>query len=178
MIKKIWEILKAWWNKLVKRDLGKEQAPEKPDIPWMDVALGDLALDWDEIPGEKSNPKVSEAFDVCGYKGWGDETAWCGVYVGSRLRICGYMIPSKCAWARNYTEKIKEYGVRLKEPKWGCVVNVERGSRGGTSHVGFLVGWDDESVRILGGNQSDNVTDSLVVPRSSVLSYNWPLKTV
>jgi uncharacterized protein (TIGR02594 family) len=173
-LQKLFERLKEWFASF------KELEPPSKDItpPWMDIALGDLELDWREISGTQHNRKISEAFDLCGYGLLPDETAWCGVYAGSRLKTVGYMIPSKCAWARHFTTKQDEYGVALARPEYGCVVNVERGSAGGTSHVGFLAGWDDDYVRILGGNQADNVTDSLVVPRSKVLSFTWPLKAV
>ena len=174
---KLFERLKEWFDSFKKIEpLPSDDKVVQP--AWLDIALGDLHLDWKEISGTQHNRKIVEAFELCGYGPLPDETAWCGVYVGSRLTVAGYMIPSRCAWARHYTSKQSEYGVNLDEPLYGCVVNVERGSAGGTSHVGFLVGWDDDHVRILGGNQSNNVTDSLVVPRSKVLSFTWPLKKI
>ena len=174
LLKRLFERLKEWWTSFKKLPPPAVVEP----TPWMDLAIGDLSLDWKEISGTQHNPKISEAFDLCGYGLLPDETAWCGVYAGSRLKLMGYSIPHKCAWARHFTTKQSEYGVNLEKPRYGCVVNVERGSAGGTSHVGFLVGWDDEHVRILGGNQANNVSDSLVVPRSKVLSFTWPIKQV
>lgn len=176
-LRNFFERIREWFDSF--RELPPEPSDDTVVQPaWMDIALGDLHLDWKEVSGSRHNPKISEAFDMCGYGLLPDETAWCGVYVGSRLKIAGYMTPAKCAWARHFTSKQSEYGVNLEEPRYGCVVNVERGSAGGTSHVGFLAGWDDNNVRILGGNQSNDVTDSLVVPRSKVLSFTWPLKEV
>ena len=146
--------------------------------PWLTQAYADLHLDWREVPGKVHNPKIVEAFELCGYGPLSDETAWCGVYAGSRLALSGYMFPHHCAWARHFTGRASEYGVRLIAPRLGCVVNVERGAKGGTSHVGFLVAWNDNFVRILGGNQGNTVSDSLVIPRDKVLSYVWPLKKV
>ena len=146
----------------------------KPDkytqIPWMPIALSDLEEDW----REGNNPKIAQAFIDCGYPGLTDSTAWCGVYVGSRLLRVGIRPPQAPAWARNYSDP--DWGIGLADPMYGCVVNVERGEPGGDSHVGFCVDFDDKYVRLLGGNQTNDVTDSYVVPRSKVISYKLPIK--
>lgn len=50
---------------------------------------------------------------------------------------------------------------------------LDRGKDPRFGHVGFVVGWNDTHVYLLGGNQSDmvNVTK---FPKSSVRGYRWP----
>ena len=168
--------LVEWFRGLFKRR-GLRVEPRSSDLvraPWMVIARNDLHENWNEIKGpEKTNPKISECFKLCGYPYLDDsEYAWCGVYTGRTLIQAGLKPPKKCAWARNYS--LTSWGLPLGEPRYGAVVNVERGSPGGTSHVGFIVGWDDEYILIHGGNQSNQVNDTLVIPRSDIISIKWP----
>lgn len=142
-------------------------------VPWMQLVSVDLDQDWKER-SEGDNPAILAAFEVCGYNGMTDEVPWCGVYVGSRLKACGFKPPEQCAWARNYSDP--NWGTELKEPEYGCIANVERGGPGGSSHVGFIVAFNDNFIRLAGGNQSNSVTDDLLVKRSKVITYKLPPK--
>jgi len=152
-----------------------EHRPPSPQevvtTPWMRIFEQDLLKDWKErSPGD--NPNIQAAFEMCGYGRRSDETAWCGVYVGYTLYRAGFYPPSEPAWARHYSNP--EWGTKLDGPQYGCIVNVERGTAGGSSHVGFCLSWDSKYVRIGGGNQSNNVTDNYKVPLSKVISYKLP----
>ena len=52
---------------------------------------------------------------------------------------------------------------------------LERGANSG--HVGFLEDWDDNRVRLLGGNQG-NAVGSAWFPLSRVLGYRVPARAV
>lgn len=175
MITKLINFLAGLINALKTLDMPKhtELPANFAHIPWMESFEADLKLDWSEkSPG--NNARIVECFRVCGYGDLPDETAWCGVYVGRTLKLHGYKPPLKCAFARNYSDPA--WGTTLAAPLYGCIVNVERNAPGGDSHVGFLLSWNEKSVRIGGGNQSNKVTDTLVVPRSTVISFKLPPK--
>lgn len=151
----------------------RKSAKELPlgDVPWMEIFREDLQKDWSEWRNG-DNPRIMDAFEACGYGRLADETAWCGVYVGYTLKRAGFEPPEKPAWARHYSDPA--WGWELTGPQYGCIVNVERGSVGGSSHVGFCVDWNDDTVTLGGGNQSNDVTDNFKVSRSKVLSYKLP----
>lgn len=140
--------------------------------PWMDICDSDLAIDWKEISGPDSNSYITGAFNLCGYEYASDEAAWCGVYVGSVLIMSGFKPPLEPAWARHYSDP--NWGELLKAPRYGCIANIERNGPGGDSHVGFVVSFDNEHIRLHGGNQSGNVNRSLIIPIRDVISFKWP----
>lgn len=142
------------------------------DQPWMVLAREDLKLDWKEIRGKRHNPRIVECFELTGYGSLPDEIAWCGVWLAAKLMLSGYVPPHLPAWARHYSGK--EYGLKLKEPAYGCIVNVERNAPGGDSHVFFAEVWTDTHIRGPGGNQGNDVTNSTWFKRSDVISYTMP----
>lgn len=154
-----------------------EAPPETPEtydqIPWMKHFEEDLTLDWSEkSPGD--NPLIVQAWKNCGYPKMPDETPWCGIYMGDLLLRAGILPPKECAWARNYSDP--DWAIGLSDPMYGCIVNIERNEPGGDSHVGVCLSWDEDYVRLGGGNQSNTVTDNLIVKRSRVISYKLPVR--
>lgn len=139
-------------------------------VPWMDICDTDLAVDWREVPGKLNNERIVNAFKMCGYGPLPDETAWCGVYAGSVLIRAGFKAPGNCAWARNWCG----FGETIKEPVYGCIVVSERGEKGGSAHVGFLVSFDNESFRLHGGNQSNTVNRLHVVSKKDIICFKLP----
>lgn len=104
-----------------------------------------------------NNPNITKLYGNVGFPQYGknDRTAWCAGFVGSTLKENGYEYQKTLA-AGDYTK----YGnpVSLNDVQKGdiMVFNRERG----TGHVAFYYGPGPTpgTVRVLGGNQSDNVT--------------------
>lgn len=134
---------------------------------WMEIAEGYLGVK--EIPGIKSNPKIDHFASFTTLKATSDEIAWCSSFVNCCMAEAGEKY-TKSAAARSWLD----YGTVLDEPKFGCIVILKRGDNPQSGHVGFFVsaladGW----IKVLGGNQSDQVKYSNF-KASDVLGYRWP----
>jgi uncharacterized protein (TIGR02594 family) len=139
------------------------------EAPWMALARAELGVR--EAPGPANNARVVAYYADAGHPGVrSDATAWCAAFCGAVLKRAGYPNTGSLA-ARSYLQ----YGTRLDEPCPGCIVVFWRGSPAGwQGHVGFYVGEAPGGrVRVLGGNQSNAVTESSY-PKSQLLGYRWP----
>lgn len=121
-----------------------------------------------EVKGEKHNPEILRIWKDAKLGGIkDDETPWCAGAVSAWLERAGVR-SMRTAWARNYLE----FGEKLLEPRFGCIVVFERGKGG---HVGFVTGIseDGKMIRVLGGNQGDCVNERMF-PTTRVLGYRQP----
>lgn len=144
-----------------------KQDPEEP--AWMVSAKLDLGVA--EIPGPENNSRIIQYFRICGYQTVvNEETAWCGVFVGTHLIKAGLKPPGRCAWARNFLK----WGQTILLPKYGCVVVSERNAPGGDSHVSFFIRETSDKVYVLNGNVKNKVMYSWIDKRV-VLGYRWPV---
>ncbi|MGK6315030.1 CHAP domain-containing protein [Neorhizobium sp. DT-125] len=150
-----------------------------PDVPssaasasndWMAVARREAALpagersQWRD-PGE--NPRILLYFEVCAP--WfdpvgGDEVDWCAAFVNYCLITSGHM-GTNHPGARSFFWNKNNQFKRLPAPAVGAIA-VRRYApfddaswSTGTGHVGFVTGWTQDSVTLLGGNQSDTVRE-------------------
>jgi len=141
------------------------------DPKWLSQAR--LHIGVREHKGTKHNPAVLEFFRVVGHPEIAeDETAWCAAYVGAMLKTAGYPIPPTASnlLARSYTA----YGKKIDGPQVGCIAVFQRGNSSWQGHVGFVVGWDDDSIELLGGNQG-NAVSIAKFPRTQLLALRWPV---
>lgn len=134
------------------------------DYPWMIKAKAEIGVK--ETPGPGNTPRVLEylrATDLDKDDASQDATPWCSAFVSWVLPDGG----THSAWARSYIK----YGIKLSEPKYGCICVLSRGPDSG--HVGFLIKADDNTVTLLGGNQGDAVSIASF-SRDRVLAFRWP----
>lgn len=95
-----------------------------------------------------------------------DEVPWCAAFVGACLEQSG-IVSTRFESAKSYLN----WGVRLSQPQYGCIVVFERNGGG---HVGFVVGrTQDNRLMVLGGNQDDSVNIKPFDP-NRVSGYRWP----
>lgn len=120
-----------------------------------------------EIPGAVDEPRIVEMFAKAGHSYVkDDETAWCAAAMGAWLEEAGLPSTRKLN-ARSYLD----WGQPVNDPEPGDVVVFWRGSRDGwQGHVAFYVDESDDAVKVLGGNQRNQVN---VMPYSKgqVLGY-------
>ncbi|WP_261403953.1 hypothetical protein [Chenggangzhangella methanolivorans] len=76
-------------------------------------------------------------------------------------------LPANPLWARGWAR----FGVTLSKPAPGAVLVFERGPTAG--HVGFYVGEDAGRFRVLGGNQSNAVTEAWIL-KNRLIAIRWP----
>ena len=130
-----------------------------------------------KIPGEKDNPAIVELFHELGHK-WvkHDEVAWCAALMGAKLQKYGYQVPElkKNLRARAYLEVNQV----IENPVFGWdYVVFWRGLKDGGvhGHVAWFIGFEGVYVKVLGGNQSNQISFALY-PKSKVLGYVRPVQ--
>ena len=125
-----------------------------------------------ETPGAEANPQVLGYFRAVGQAGvTSDEVPWCAAFVGACLEQAG-IASTKQLNARSYLEH--GAAVPLASPRVGCVAVFRRDAAGPEAgHCGFVTGWTDTTIALLGGNQGDRVSVAHF-SRSELIGLRWP----
>lgn len=128
----------------------------------IDYALQEYGVK--EIAGDADNPRVVQySTDIGNTWVKDDEVAWCSEFVNWCLLKAG--IPgTKSAVAKSFLK----WGEELKTPEFGCLVIF--GWPDGSGHIGFYVNETSDIVRVLGGNQNDEVNITRY-KKDRILSY-------
>lgn len=120
-----------------------------------EVAKTELLKDIAEIPGPRSNPRITLYHSTTTGGAAPDDVAWCSSFVNYCVEQSGLRgTDSKGARSWLY------WGVKVEanDLREGDIVVFWRGATGGSKgHVGFLVGWDGAKPDVLGGNQHDRL---------------------
>jgi len=142
---------------------------------WMELAWAEQGVC--EIKGPEHSPAVLAYFKKAGRGDvTSDETAWCGAFAGAMLAQCGLPIPP--AEERLLGRAYLKVGTPIDAPRVGALVVFRRPDAGPyAGHVGFVTGWTETHIAVLGGNQGDAVTVAHF-PRADVLGYRWPERPV
>lgn len=134
---------------------------------WISIAKGEMGTH--EVSGPKSNPRILEYNKFTLLDATSDEVSWCSSFVNWCMVQAGFK-GTKSALARSWLN----WGNDLKIAKLGCVTVFKRGNSPWQGHVGFYVGEGaGDTLRILGGNQSDQVCVE-TFSKKQVLGYRWP----
>lgn len=147
--------------------LQRVEPPTDEEFPWMPIALAELGAR--EFPGDRDNPRVIEylhSTSLSAPMNNNDETHWCSAFVNWCVERSGFE-GTDSAWARSWLN----WGQRITTPRRGCIVVFSRGTVSG--HVAFFERQTATTVRVLGGNQQDEVNFSSF-PKSRVLGYRVP----
>jgi len=137
-------------------------APPTPLAPWMDIAVAELGVAEDSLPGQH-NARIVEYHQTTSLKATDDETPWCSSFVNWVIKQSGRNGTNSAA-AKSWLN----WGVEDTAPSRGTIVVIKKKTAGtdhatGTAtgfHVGFFVSSTATHIRILGGNQSDKVKES------------------
>lgn len=141
---------------------------------WLEIAWSQVGTA--EVAGKDANPRIVEYFRTAGFPDvTSDEVAWCGAAVAYCLSKGGVALDAVPQDLRLRARAYLKIGGEISEPRVGAVVVLSRHVAGdpGAGHVGFVAGYSETQIMVLGGNQSNafNVTP---FPRSSVIGYRWP----
>ncbi|HWN10440.1 MAG TPA: TIGR02594 family protein [Pyrinomonadaceae bacterium] len=144
-----------------------EMEPPNAETPaWLRTAESEMGIK--EAPGSADNPRVIEYAATTSLGAKDDAVPWCSSFVNWCMKQNG--IPrTESAAARSWLN----WGDRLDQPRKGCVVVLKRGNNQALGHVGFYVGDGASTIRVLGGNQGDQVKVSNY-PKAMLLGYRWP----
>lgn len=113
---------------------------------WMEIAEGERGVK--EIAGASAHPQIVAYHATTTLKATSDEVPWCSSFVNWVMAKAKYPITKSAAaksWA-NYGQSCTLHP--------GCLVIF---SRKGGHHVGFCVSDTSTTVKVLGGNQSNEV---------------------
>jgi len=123
------------------------------DFPWLPIALGEVGVK--EFPGSADNPRIVEYLHSTNLPApdrSNDETYWCSAFVNWCIERAGYE-GTDSAWAKSWLN----WGKTIGTPRKGCIVIFKRDDGG---HVGFYMDETNTAIKVLGGNQSDEVSIS------------------
>lgn len=143
-------------------------APVKPsgEPPWLTIARGELGAK--EIYGGQHNKRIVEYHQTTTLKATDDETPWCSSFVNwciIKAGLKGTNSAAAISWA-NWGKSVP-----LANAQLGDIVVF---SRTGGNHVGFYISHDASAIRVLGGNQSDEVNIA-TFSRARFLSLRRPV---
>jgi uncharacterized protein (TIGR02594 family) len=122
-----------------------------------DVAQAELQLNIAEVPGPENNPRIVLYHASTSGGGASDETAWCSSFTNYCVEQIGLQ-GTNSKWARSWHDDGWGQDVTAS-PKEGDIVVWSRVPDGGNpgGHVAFFVADLGESIRVLGGNQSNRI---------------------
>lgn len=152
---------------LTQAALGGPASAAQGDPAWLEEARRWMGLR--EIAGPASNPTILRWGKAAADWYANDDVPWCGAFVFGQFAAAlpDEPLPVNPLWARGWAR----FGVALSKPAPGAVLVFERGPTAG--HVGFYVGEDASRFRVLGGNQSNAVTETWI-SKTRLLAIRWP----
>ncbi|HAV36274.1 MAG TPA: TIGR02594 family protein [Massilia sp.] len=157
-------------SRLFRGDLPRLSAPL---LPWMAQAQGLLGTR--EGRGAVNNPVILDWADDLDLHYPGDNIAWCGLFVAHCMGAAmpEEILPNNPLGAREWMK----FGDPTS-PRYGAVMVFWREKREGwKGHVGFYTGESSDAYRILGGNQSDSVSQAWIA-KERLLKARWPRTAV
>ena len=136
--------------------------------PWLRLAL--LEHGQKERQGPADNPRILQYFESTRYHAQHDEVPWCAAFVCHCLEHAG-VASTRSARAASFAD----WGQGCA-PRLGAIVVLGKSDpdAGGSGHVAFWVGEDDQGYcYLLGGNQSNAV--NIARRRASrIVACRWP----
>jgi len=138
---------------------------------WLTAARAKLGTR--EITGSKHSATIMAWIKNLGPKVLGitvkdDETPWCGTFVAQCMDEVRLTPPPIAVRASSWGT----WGRRLLGPRMGCILVF---TRQGGGHVGFYVGETKTHYAVLGGNQGNAVTVTMIAKdRLSPGGMRWP----
>jgi uncharacterized protein (TIGR02594 family) len=152
--------------------------PISSDRNWMAIAEAELGVHEDSIPGHH-NQRIVEYHQATSLKATTDEVPWCSSFVNWIMKQAGYRGTNN-ALAKSWLD----WGLALDAPREGAVVVIKK--KGATSdvatgsstgfHVAFFVSASQAHIRLLGGNQGDQVKYSnFSLKGYDIKGYRWPI---
>jgi uncharacterized protein (TIGR02594 family) len=131
---------------------------------WYAIAVKEIGVK--EIAGSKHNPRIIEYHSVTTLKSTSDEVAWCSAFVNWCLKKANVR-GTNLANARSFLT----WGKSVADPKKGDICVFWRGRVDSwQGHVGFYAGETKTHIKVLGGNQGNEVSYKNY-PKSQLLEF-------
>ena len=159
---------------------GKTTTPPMPSQPalepWLDIAKAEVGIHEDALPGQHTE-RILEYHKTTTLKATTDETPWCSSFVNWVLIKSGRKGTDN-ALARSWLD----WGTALDTAREGAVTVIKKknassdaatGSATGF-HVAFYIGSPTGAIRLLGGNQGDQVKySSFSLASYDIKGFRW-----
>lgn len=142
---------------------------------WLTIARAEIGVK--EIAGAADNPRILEYHTTTTLRAREDEVPWCSSFVNWCLQQAG-IVGTRSAAAASW----EAWGAACG-PTPGAIVVIrhiagpdgQATGSGSGNHVGFWTGADLAHIKLLGGNQSDAVKESLFpLSKYRIVAYRWP----
>lgn len=163
----------GWVNTKYTRVIEAQQNPGTPVPPPLWMILAEKELGVREVTGSGDNPRVLEylrSTDLDHDLASHDSTPWCSAFANHMMELSGHA-GTNSAWAKSWAS----WGVGVKKPVYGDVTVL---TRDGGGHVAFFVKDNgDGTVRLLGGNQHDEVCYANF-PKDRVIAFRRPAQVL
>lgn len=166
------------WKELEPITIAKPIPVPAPAGPsWLGKAKAELGVHEDSAKG-KHNQRILEYHGTTSLRARADEIAWCSSFVNWVMIQAGYK-GTDSAMARSWLK----WGTEITTPKEGAITVIKKKNAtsdkatGSTTgfHVAFYISSLPGHVRLLGGNQADQVKYSnFPLSKWDVKGYRWP----
>jgi uncharacterized protein (TIGR02594 family) len=147
------------------------KAREAGTLTWMQHAIAELGVT--EIPGPDNNIRIMEyaRFVELTWTDFSDEIPWSGLFVQYVLKKGGF---DQFPKAPMLNQSWASWGDALDQPRFGAlaVLTPTPGSSS-SGYVGFVVGTDDNTLTLLGGNLRNAVAIG-TFPKSRITALRKP----
>lgn len=139
---------------------------------WLDIAWAEQGVA--EIAGPDASPAIVGYFRDAGRADiLSDETSWCMAFALACLARANVSTAAIPKAERLMARSGLKLGTAIDEPRHGCLAIFKRGKEPWQGHIGFVVGWTETHLAILGGNQGNKVSVQHF-PRADLLGLRWP----
>lgn len=151
---------------VAKSDGGDPDAPRDGDPRWYAIAWGERGQKEQAGPGD--NPRILAYQTACSYNAKDEDVPWCSSFANWVMKQAGIKGSGEAA-ARSWLK----WGQELDKPRRGAITVLTRPGSSTNGHVAFYVGEEGGRLKLLGGNQENQVKISYY-DKSRLLSYRWP----
>jgi uncharacterized protein (TIGR02594 family) len=144
---------------------------------WLDIAKAELGVHEDALAGHHTK-RILEYHKTTSLKATTDETPWCSSFVNWAMIKAGWKGTNSAA-AKSWLN----WGTGIPDAREGAVTVIKKknatsdaatGSASGF-HVAFYIASPPSHIRLLGGNQADQVRYSnFSLQAYEVKGYRWP----
>lgn len=142
-----------------------------PTVPLVWMAEAERQYGTAERPGPASNRTILQWADEAGIPYKSDDIPWCGLFVAHCIAstLDREPLPRSPLSARAW----EKFGIPATPTKGAILVFWRKSRQSGLGHVGFYAGEDDGAYRVLGGNQSNQVSLAWVA-KDRLVATRWP----
>jgi uncharacterized protein (TIGR02594 family) len=151
---------------VAKHDGTDPNAAAGEDPKWYSIAYAERGQR--ETDGTSDNPRILEYQKACSYNAHDEDVPWCSSFANWVMKQAGIKGSGEAS-ARSWLN----WGQKLETPRRGCIVVLKRPGSPTNGHVAFYVGEENGRLKLLGGNQENQVKISFY-DKSRLLGYRWP----